>query len=158
MNREQYMIEIQRTWQDDMSQREQISNATLGLIGEVEEFEQDHVIGELGDVAFYAFTLARLLGHDPREVAHDGTPMNRIAARIAERIKKLEYHRPLGQTQYAICMGDLYGLLDNMIAAIKRKAICGVTGRDFFGEVLAANAYKLRARYPDGFVPGGGVR
>jgi len=157
MNIEQYKIEIQRTWQDDMSQREQLCNATLGLVGEVGEFERDCVMTELGDVAYYTYTLARLLGHDIIEVKHSRRQMGQIAASIAEGVKKLEFHSPGPSAQIQIMM-DLSDDLDDMARAIRKRAICGVAGQDFWGEVLASNIAKLRARYPDGFVPGGGVR
>lgn len=157
MNIEQYKIEIQRTWQTDLPLREQICNATLGLVREVGEFERDRVMTELGDVAYYTYTLARLLGHEISQVNKSQRPMHQIAASIAEGIKKLEFHSP-GQMRQIEIMLSLSNDLDDMAYKIHRRAICDVTLRDFFGEVLAGNIAKLRARYPDGFVPGGGVR
>ena len=157
MNVEQYKIEIQRTWQDDMSQREQLANAALGLVGEVGEFERDCVMTELGDVAYYTYTLARLLGHDIIEVQYSRRQMGQIAASIAEGVKKLEFHSPGPSAQIRIMMG-LSDDLDDMAHAIMKLAVCTFTGHDFLGEVLAGNIAKLRARYPDGFVSGGGVR
>lgn len=158
MNIEQYKIEIQRTWQDDMSQWEQLSNAALGLVGEVAEYEHSRTIGELGDVAYYAYTLSRLMGHEPRALSFiDKRPMLTTAALIAECIKKIAYH-DLDQMAQSYTTEDLNIYLDSIMHAIKSRCVCEFTGRDFFGEVLAANIAKLRARYPDGFVSGGGVR
>lgn len=157
MNIEQYKIEIQRTWQDDLSQREQLCNATLGLVGEVGEFERDRVMSELGDVAYYTYTLSRLLGQEISRVSKSSRTMGQIAASIAEDIKKLAFHSP-GQRRKLEIMLSLEDDLDDMAHEIRKSAICRATGRNFFGEVLDANIHKLRARYPDGFTAGGGIR
>lgn len=152
MNIEQYKLEIQRTWQDDISLDMQVCNAALGLVGEVGEYEHSRSMGELGDVAFYAYTLARLVGHESGgAVEPSGLTLSKIAARIAEGVKKRVFHGAENEAQLHLYIGDLH-------QRIEKAALCSQTGRDFLGEVLAGNIYKLRNRYPEGFKTGGGIR
>lgn len=159
MNIEQYKIEIQRTWQDDMSQREQLCNAALGLVGEVGEFERDRVMTELGDVAYYTYTLARLLEISPEaeRVTRSTPSLLTAAARVAEGVKKITFHAPDGAKKDRIVAG-LCEDLGIIVSRIHYYASRSATDRYFLGEVLQGNIYKLRARYPDGFTAGGGIR
>lgn len=69
--------------------------------------------------------------------------------RIAERIKKDIYHRrPIDPQQLADELGDILWYLSSL-----------ATDYDLsLAKIAQANVAKLRARYPDGFVTGGGIR
>ncbi len=71
------------------------------------------------------------------------------AGEVIELIKKARFHGKSYSTE-TMCkeLGDILWYVNQMAYAH------GLT----LAEVAQANVEKLRARYPDGFVPGGGVR
>lgn len=78
----EYQNEIKRTLNNDLSEKEQIINMSLGLCGESGEvadiikkaYFQGHeldrikLINETGDICWYLFNLLNILGVDAREV------------------------------------------------------------------------------------------
>jgi len=155
MNRNEYMKEIQRTWTaDEITWREQICNATLGLVGEIREYIYAFEGNELGDCLYYAHTILRLLEHEHKL---DGWPpktmiardrLQDVVAEIAEGLKKVAFH---GREELTNSVAFSVGA---MIRTLEVRA-------DRYGgaeAVRAANIAKLRGRYPKGFVMGGGKR
>ncbi len=68
---------------------------------------------------------------------------------VVELIKKDRFHsRPLDRTKLCSELGDVLWYLTYLAASF------GLT----LEEIAGANRDKLRARYPDGFTPGGGAR
>lgn len=155
MTREEYMQEIKRTWQTgDLTQREEMCNAALGLVGETREYLRAFDASELGDCLFYAHTLLRLLeaeqkldGQEPLTmVARDR--LQDHAAEIAEDIKKVCFHGRSRETPRVITR------VISFIRTLEARA----DYHDGADEVRAQNIAKLRRRYPRGFEEGGGVR
>jgi len=148
MNTEQYKKEIQRTWQTDgLTDREQICNATLGLVGEVGEYLDHKNIDELGDAFFYVYTLARLLGAGTENLphhTHSGTALARQSAAIAEHVKKLLFHGPESRRHDATTWAVRY-MISNLRHESRQMSCPSV--------VMAINIKNLRRRYPDGFSP-----
>ncbi len=68
---------------------------------------------------------------------------------VVELVKKGLHH---GR---GICADDVAAELGDLLWYVAE--LCTVCGLDM-GDVMEANVAKLRARYPDGFVKGGGVR
>lgn len=146
----------------------------LGLSGEsaelwsaLDDAEHDPVVNELGDVSWYAAAMLKRLGssfaeicdirafrHDPHTSSNDlASCVMGCAGAISDAVKKHEWHgKPLDEER----LTDLVAAMLDVVAILADR----VTGKDGEGlaEVLAANHAKLEARYPNGFVEGGGVR
>lgn len=68
---------------------------------------------------------------------------------VVEFVKKYVYHdRPFDSNKLIEELGDVRWYMELLMAC------AGIT----MEEVEARNVAKLRARYPDGFTPGGGIR
>jgi len=149
MNTEQYKKEIQRTWQTDgLTDREQICNATLGLVGEANEFCIRRDSDELGDVYFYAYTLRRLLGGPfPLKDIPCFPYLWAGAGDVAEAVKKHLFHGTNSDAARAA--------LEVMILSMNKESH---EAEETPEEIMADNIEKLRRRYPEGFVMGGGKR
>ena len=150
MRHDEYMQEIQRTWQaDGLTEREQICNATLGLVGEAGEYHRDPTPDELGDVLFYACTLARLVDADcsrGRALAVESDCLIYMAGAIAEKVKKRAFH---GKQNGAELRADVA----DMVASI--EALAGDDPEVCTAEWLRGqNIAKLRARHPNGWATG----
>jgi len=71
------------------------------------------------------------------------------AGEVADLVKKATWHgRPLCPADIAIELGDVLWYVADLATAL------GLT----LDEIAAMNVAKLKARYPDGFVVGGGIR
>jgi len=139
MTPEQYSEEIQRTWQTDgLTWREQVCNATLGLVGEAQEYEDSQLsVDELGDVYFYTYTLRRLLGGKYKAGHRKLSHYSELAGWIAEAVKKHLFH---GESP-----GEARELVEDLIYTLHD---CARTERYTPGEVMEMNIQKLRKRYP----------
>ena len=157
MNREQYMIEIQRTWSTDWTQAEQFANAALGLTGELNEYRKaiDTIKRgeELGDALYYCATPNRLTNRCdfpyPFEVSeYSDAAIVDVSIEVGELIKKMAFHRV-----------DVEASIVSRLVFIERCIETDANQyHDGIESVRTQNIAKLRARYPDGFVPGGCVR
>jgi NTP pyrophosphatase (non-canonical NTP hydrolase) len=82
MNEKQYMIEIERTMNDELLERPKLSMLALGLAGEMgevvdqikkyvyhgHELDRDELIKELGDIEWYRNHLMKHFNIEPEEV------------------------------------------------------------------------------------------
>lgn len=166
MTHDEYLKEAPKTLDPTLTPREQLVSCLLGVAGELVELirraEQsaaipdtlaaDALIGECGDVLWYLACLETLPnGIQPREYEHlDAWDYEQVTGghfNACEEIKRYAFHGRGKETVLALCG----------------------TARQYVGEVLrhlkvsldecrARNIAKLRERYPQGFVSGGGVR
>lgn len=169
MNAVTYQEQCARTWNTNDPERLQLCNAALGLVGELGEFVRRPSVDELGDCYYYVVTLARMIGGRGEHVdlatwsdvrsrkdsadhvaaTEAGEAALRAASRVAEWVKKLCFHdKPDAVTDIALC---LERASDEMMVAAHELAVTP-------SAVMQQNIDKLRARYPDGFVEGGGIR
>lgn len=170
MNATDYMEQCERTWNTGDDERMQLCNAALGLVGEVGELVEKldavaqgsgtfDVGSEAGDVWFYLMTLYRLLGVDVSEAPCYRETMASyseaglryhtmvLAYRSAESAKKHVFH---GKPADALVRN-----LRSFEAGFAELTMrIGLEAERLWD----ANIDKLRARYPDGFVEGGGIR
>ena len=162
LTEEQYLPLARRTLPDDMTQKERLSMLVMGCIGEAEEVYRvsrkykyplwaDDMVKEIGDLEWYATLLAdecQKMGikrpdDQPPTIVHPAFD----AAAMMELLKKAIFHNV-----------DQYHLADLTLAAqAYAESWAGTVGVDL-GEIRLANIQKLIARYPDGFVNGGGER
>lgn len=144
----------------------------LGLCGESAELyaaidgieTDDVVVSEMGDVLWYAASLARRLGSSFESIARppqyltdwtDSTDRAvaagamENAGNVADMVKKAVWH---GR---GLDVDSAHDELRHMVHAIRTLCDRHITTLE---AVCAANDAKLEARYPNGFVEGGGVR
>ncbi len=156
----EYVEKSARTWNTDDGLRLQLCNATLGLNGEIPEFEDTPEREELGDVLFYLATLSRLTGievsrQDPCILSTgmilkctEEMPFatDNHAGKLAELIKKAVFHDDL--------LDDMADDICSLFEAIMvwAEAHCEDKGWAF-EQVLEDNYQKLAERYPNGFDP-----
>lgn len=104
----------------------------------------NHALGLAGEAAEIAVNYQQK--RDELDRAFDAMV---AAGKVSEAVKKDVFHaRPLDPVQLRDELGDLLWY----IAAT--ACDYGLT----LSEVAETNVAKLRARYPEGFVPGGGIR
>ena len=143
----------------------------LGLTGEageaieefdktIEEFDSKKLVKELGDVMWYVTAICSNMGVDLGTLRESGRQVPRGHSRtivalatstssVADMIKKAEWHgKPLDKE--AVCH-TLNLVLDAL-------AVMADSVRVNLAHVCAENVAKLLARYPNGFVEGGGIR
>jgi hypothetical protein len=157
-----YQEAVIRTMPTTLSYDMALACYALGLVGEVGELAElvsgrggmrAELVEEVGDVLWYAAAMRQTLG-----VTGDGgvgaypegnvsrTDVCIAAARVSEAVKKRLLHG---------VDADIDGPLHDVINAVMAFADAYEVS---FVEAAVANTAKLLARYPDGFVPGGGVR
>lgn len=174
MNLNQYQEACRRTQNHELSQEERLTNATMGLNGEILEYIHDHINGkpeealilELGDVLFYAAWIADLLGRGLEDLYEHGkrfnpgldleeagtTPHERLlrftrsAGIISEVVKKYRYHGNRTLEQVTQVVPEQIAAL---LVRLERLLPAGVT----IQEAAIQNHQKLLERYPDGFQP-----
>lgn len=165
--------------------KEEFANATLGLIGEISEMldaaegadslaDWMRIPDEVGDVMFYlswCYIMALSDGYEPPEsmklpgdfsewkheepdAEYSATVILSYAAKLGECIKKHAFH---GKDKSFEIMGYLQVigvmLADIADAVCEKAQLPGGLGR-----IVERNVIKLEARYPSGFVLGGGIR
>lgn len=124
--------------------------AYAGLCGEWSEWLYDSTDDEAGDITWHIAELARLWVVDVTPAQGDGPFSSECASvlilRLGEPCKKVACH----------------GMSCVQFSDEVREVLCELLGR--LGEhhdlatVYEKNIAKLRARYPDGFEEGGGIR
>lgn len=156
MTPDKYMEATARTWRTDVDLDLQLCNAAMGLVGEVGELHADTTACELGDVWYYLATLCRIYDvslhtwtYGPDDFEETLARTWRTAAEVAELNKKIIFHEQ-HHLRSELCIE-----LSNMASAL--NDIGGLLGLST-PDVWRQNIDKLRARYPDGFEVGGGVR
>ena len=149
----------------------ELQNATLGLVGEslevLAERNGESLLREYGDVVFYAEWLDGLclahFGMDDRKddliaeyedhVGRGPVAWNAVLCTcvgpIAEHMKKFIYH------DKEFCPGIVAYWVDGVLRFVHRNAV--IEGSSL-SDVIDRNVSKLDARYPHGFVVGGGIR
>lgn len=161
---EWYEREMERTFLKNGTQMPPIWGPALGIAGESGELDEalehqgdDEVIKEMGDVLWYIFaafktcglTLDQLLDDACRTYVREGY-LQHWAARYSDQIKKVAWHgKELNKEEALKNLG-------NCLAALYDCA--HTNSMNLWQEVAPANIAKLKKRYPDKFVEGGGVR
>lgn len=111
-----------------------------------------HGIGPAGSFDRYSALASRTIRADQpndEQRVNAALGLTGEAGEVAELIKKDRFHgKPHTREQMCSELGDVLWYLNQMAYAY------GLT----LGEIADANIAKLEARYPDGFVPGGGIR
>lgn len=160
----QYVEGAARTMPESMRWDDLLADAALGLCGEAEEVletleakeaeVEESLDDEIGDAWWYVAAAYRSMAMqmeieppDRWRAADDtnASELLRLAARFAERVKKVRYHgEPLSDHAEALleALGRFGGLLSEMTSTPT-------------AEVWRANVEKLAERYPDGFEPSG---
>ena len=159
LTHEQYLPLARRTMDPELSRKERLSMLALGAMGELKELkevkEQDpdthphkraHLIEEIGDCCWYLLLLWDELS-TYEELFEQGYDTSEIPE-TAEIAKKVIYH---GKDE-----DRLRRLVKAMIVTVENCIYH--TNLPALGEIRLANIKKLIARYPDGFVAGGGER
>ena len=165
----------------DLTPKEELSNATLGLVGEIGELLDSiaeaetlsdwmQIPDEIGDCLFYLAWIHNasdipepvfLLDDDFAkwgdgigEVFDPREDIRTPAFRLAELVKKHAYHGK-----------DLSEEIDELLLSIGchlfhlAKVVNEVARFDGgLGRIVERNVIKLESRYPGGFVLGGGIR
>jgi hypothetical protein len=153
----EYLPLARRTLPDDLTKRERLAMLAMGCIGEAGELYRAANNGwdlssEIGDVEWYATILedeCRRAG-----IFRVNAPVPTIVnpatsvARTVELVKKAIFH---GKDKYHLC--DL-ALAAGAFAENYASSQTALT----MGEIRSQNIRKLAARYPEGFVEGGGER
>ena len=139
-----------------------LANYALGLVGEAGEIaeqasQQAVSVDELGDCLWYVSAIFTVLDMEMRAVNsgnYDNFFIGKIAndliheaSVVCEHVKKRVFHRKGDRTK------EIVRHLGIMISMI--EAMAGDNGLEV---VMERNVEKLKSRYPDGFVLGGGVR
>lgn len=162
MRLDDYQAAARRTMGTSKPPDQALGYFALGLVGEAIEvldvvtgLDHEEIVGELGDVAWYAAALADCLGVRLREAQFSAgrwyetnvaaaIGLACCAGEIAEHAKKVWGHGHPLATHEPMLVDLLIDVLDTL-----RELAEG------FGTtlecVLDANVAKLRARYPDGF-------
>ena len=154
LTRSQYLPLAKRTLDPEMTRKERLSMLAFGLIGEwgelqkaIQEGDREKVLDECGDVLWYAEILCHEFDEEGDVYENVNLSEIRDWNRLSEQIKKEIFHgKPLG---------ILWGMADDACASCYRYIV--EHGGDI-GKVRYQNIKKLIARYPDGFVEGGGER
>lgn len=167
-----------------LTTKEQWGDATLGLIGEIDEMlsaaetadtleDWMKIPDEVGDVMFYlawVYSLAIQSGvphewlemsdafadwkHDESDADYSSAVILSYAAKLGECVKKHAFH---GKDNVLDIIGYL-NVIGIMVADIA-DAVCGAAHMPGgLGRIVERNVIKLEARYPSGFVLGGGIR
>lgn len=173
MDLNDYQQKSRRTQNHALTRDEQLTNAAMGLSGEVNEYIHDSLhnkpdyalVNELGDVLYYASWLADLANLNLKDVHEHGlrlrtavemekhhatTPLEelirftRAPGLISELIKKYRYH---GTRTPEAVNKQLRDLLPAVIARLECLIPEGMT----INEIAAHNHKKLLERYPSGF-------
>lgn len=168
----------------DLTVKEQWGTATLGLIGEIDEMLsaaeaadslQDwmKIPDEVGDVMFYLAWVYSLAiqsdvsreslelpdaftdwKYDESDADYSSAVILSYAAKLGECVKKHAFH---GKDNILDIIGYL-NVIGVMVADIA-EAVCGAAQMPGgLGRIVERNVIKLEARYPSGFVLGGGIR
>ena len=151
MTKEEYTQACLRTWTFEGTKAERVSNAMLGIIGELNEYfnaEGSDKIDEAGDVLYYIHILKYELGDSAEMVDADVevflSPKAYIistAMHLAELVKKGLYHGKDVKEDTAATLRKLFYLFV-------------VNNTLDLNEVMQHNVNKLRKRYPNGFKRG----
>lgn len=167
-----------------LTDKEQWGTATLGLIGEIDEMlsaaetadtieDWMKIPDEVGDVMFYlawVYSLAAKSGvsrdslelpddfsewkHEEADADYSSAVILSYAAKLGECVKKHAFH---GKDNILDVLGYL-SVIGVMVADIA-EAVCGAAQLPGgLGRIVERNVIKLEARYPSGFVLGGGIR
>jgi len=154
LTRSQYLPLAKRTLDPEMTKKERLSMLAFGLIGEwgelqkaIQEGDREKVLDECGDVLWYAEILYHEFDEEDDEYENVNLSGVRDWNRMSEQIKKEIFH--------GVGRGILWGMADDACASCRWYIID--RGGDI-GKVRYRNIKKLIARYPDGFVEGGGER
>lgn len=164
MQHEEYLKEAPRTLDPTLTPREQLVSCLLGVAGEFVELvrlaEQsaaipdtlaaDALIGECGDVLWYLACLETLPnGIEPSEYEHLTVfdYMTDEAYNPCEEVKRFAFHDRGKEAVLEMCGAAL----DYVRLVLQQLKVS-------LEECRARNIAKLRERYPQGFVSGGGVR
>ena len=145
LTEEQYLPLARRTLSESMTKSERISEHGLGLIEEVLEFRENPCIKEAGDVLWYATMLIDVIG-ERKELAL--IPKN-------DSIRWFGIIKKAAHQQRAECLDALHEAATRSVKDISSWAFSKNLS---LGEIRLANIKKLIARYPEGFVNGGGER
>ena len=162
-----YVKATRATWRDDDPERLQVAHAAMGLAGELGELRREQHFGassiadELGDMCYYHARLCDLCVTESMASAfsypdalkgYDRGAFERAVLSIVELTKKRTFHFHSEEVQ------------EDMELRLKQLAEmlawwCDRMSRDCtIEDIRRENIEKLRARYPDGFETGGGVR
>lgn len=145
---EEYLPLARRTMDPDLTKKERLAMLAMGVIGEMNEFiwcrKTDQIVAEAGDVLWYAEQLIDEIG----ELQGDGYSVydwENVA--LWEIVKKAVFHD--------VGVDKLRQIAASAIVHVQEHF--DEMGVDM-GIARVENVKKLFGRYPNGFVPGGGVR
>jgi hypothetical protein len=154
---EEYLPFARRTMDPTLSRRERLSMLTLGALGEFKELlavidqdpdthpdRQADLEDEIGDVVWYLSLLMAELGGSWDRQDYDHSTINKLE----ELAKKAIYHETK-EEEFRCAVKALWARLENVVYHDTPKTL---------DQIRAANIRKLAARYPHGFVAGGGNR
>lgn len=149
----EYMQRAARTLPEDLDSRDLLADAALGLCGEAEEIHaassREARDDEIGDGWWYVAAICHALDIEPDTMPPHASPSEaamglfRAACRIAERAKKIRYHREaIDRHRDAILeqLGCYASILSEQTPSSESA-------------IWSANITKLESRYPDGFEP-----
>ena len=103
----------------------------------------------MNDFAWYEDEAAKTRNEDPEARLNAALGLAGEVGEVIELIKKDRFHgKVLDSEQYTLELGDVIFYVA-WLAALEGKSL---------KEIAEANIRKLRERYPNGFVSGGGIR
>jgi NTP pyrophosphatase (non-canonical NTP hydrolase) len=148
MKWQQFVSESSRTW-DEQSDKATREHAMLGMMGELGEIIELHKKSKYNGIPFSTNKLAEEIGdwlwYYARHPEHGS--LNRVM-----QVYETRNFAQIAQIAMAYLCDDQ--LQEAAIGVLSIAALYDIT----LEECLVANVAKLKARYPEGFVPGGGVR
>lgn len=161
-----------RTMNNDMTQRDYLANAALGLCGELGEVlnvvqqvselseHRDKLKLELGDMCWYLFLFSRVLGISPKTIFptllsskyldHAGNiyQLTRTVLDLADTVKKMLYHSANLQSEFDKNKLDSVGMSLCFIGGTIKWLV--ETAGFNLAEILQANIDKLAKRHKGG--------
>ena len=143
LTRDQYLPLARRTLSPDLTKKETLSMLTLGAMGEWEEWMSSKTAEELGDCLWYL----TLLCDELNAFGYGAATGFSSPSAVVEVMKKYIYH----DTHDAQAREMVWRWLCH-------AEDCAVLVGSTAEELRLQNIKKLLARYPEGFVTGGGER
>lgn len=136
--------------------------ATLGLVGELGELfsvpEGQEKIDELGDVVWYHGATAYVLAGSGQPLPEPTSAfVPNAVGEVCEAVKKYVWHgKQINGQEFSNALSSV--LAQALIFVSDREAPQAEDFAALMSRAAEANVAKLRKRYPNGFVEGGGVR